>query len=47
MATHRPYRPALGIDKALEELEEGRGVLYDKDVVDTCIRVFRENKFKF
>ena len=47
MASHRPYRPALGIDKALKELEEGSGVLYDKDVVDTCIRVFRENKFKF
>jgi len=47
MATHRPYRSALGIDKALEELEKGRGVFYDKDVVDTCIRVFRENKFKF
>jgi PAS domain S-box-containing protein len=47
MAAHRPYRPALGIDKALDELEKGRGVLYDKEVVDSCIRVFRENKFKF
>lgn len=47
MSTHRPYRPALGIDKALKELKEGRGVLYDIDVVDTCIGVFRENKFNF
>jgi PAS domain S-box-containing protein/putative nucleotidyltransferase with HDIG domain len=47
MASHRPYRPALGINKALKELEEGRGILYDKDVADTCIRVVIENKFKF
>ncbi|HHT9135336.1 MAG TPA: HD domain-containing phosphohydrolase [Candidatus Avalokitesvara rifleensis] len=47
MASHRPYRPALGIDKALEEISENRGILYDADVVDACVRLFREKGFKF
>jgi len=47
MASHRPYRPALGIDKALKELEEGRGILYDRGVADACIKIFRKKKFKF
>jgi PAS domain S-box-containing protein len=42
MASHRPYRPALGIDLALAEIEENRGVLYDPDVVDACLRLSRE-----
>ncbi|HUV99372.1 MAG TPA: PAS domain S-box protein [Gallionella sp.] len=45
MASHRPYRPGLGIDKALTELERGRGSAYDPDVVDTCLRLFREQEF--
>ena len=45
MASHRPYRPGLGIDKALAELERGRGSAYDPDVVDTCLRLFREQEF--
>lgn len=45
MASHRPYRPALGIDKALAEIESGRGTLYDPDVVDTCLRLFREKGY--
>jgi len=45
MASHRPYRPALGIDAALEEIENNRGVLYDADVVDACLRLFREKDF--
>jgi len=40
MASHRPYRTALGIDAALEEIREQRGRLYDSDVVDTCIQLF-------
>jgi len=40
MASHRPYRPALGIDKALEEIKNNKGVLYDDDVVEACLRVF-------
>ena len=42
MASHRPYRPALGIDKALEEIRQGRGRLYDADVVDVCLDLFNE-----
>lgn len=47
MASHRPYRPALGIDKALEEISQKRGVLYDPKVVDACLRLFAERGFKF
>ena len=47
MASHRPYRPALGIDKTLEEISIKRGILYDVEVVDACLKVFKENGFKF
>jgi HD-GYP domain-containing protein (c-di-GMP phosphodiesterase class II) len=47
MASHRPYRPALGIGKALEEISKNRGQLYDPDVVDTCLKLFKEQSFKF
>jgi PAS domain S-box-containing protein/putative nucleotidyltransferase with HDIG domain len=47
MATHRPYRAALGIEIALNEIEHLKGTLYDETVVETCIRVFKEKKFKF
>jgi putative nucleotidyltransferase with HDIG domain len=47
MTTHRPYRPALGIDKALEEISQNRGRLYDADVVDACLIVFKNKGFKF
>jgi len=46
MASHRPYRPALGIDKALEEISEKKGTLYDPDVVDVTLRLFNEKGFK-
>jgi len=46
-ASHRPYRPALGIDKALEEISENKGTVYDPDIVDACLKVFREDGFKF
>lgn len=42
MSSHRPYRPALGIEKALEEIQSHRGKLYDPDVVDACLRVFQK-----
>lgn len=45
MASHRPYRPALGIEKALEEISQNRGLLYDFRVVDACIKLFSEKKF--
>ncbi|MEE9200836.1 MAG: HD domain-containing phosphohydrolase, partial [Candidatus Brocadiales bacterium] len=46
MSSHRPYRAALGIDKALEEINEKKGVFYDPDAVDACIKLFREKGFK-
>jgi PAS domain S-box-containing protein len=45
MASHRPYRPALGIDVALNEIEKNRGILYDDTVVDACLRLFREKDY--
>ena len=47
MSSHRPYRPALGIDAALEEVSSGRGVKYDADVVDACLILFKEQAFAF
>ncbi len=47
MASHRPYRPALGIDKALKEISDNRSILYDKDVVDVCLKLFKEKKYQF
>ena len=46
MSSHRPYRPGLGIDAALAEIERGRGSLYDANVVDACLRLFREMRFQ-
>ena len=47
MSSHRPYRPALGIDAALEEISQNRGTLYDPEVVDMCLKLFKEKSFKF
>ncbi len=47
MASHRPYRAALGVDSALREIERGRGKVYDAAVVDACIRLFSEQRFAF
>ncbi len=47
MASHRPYRPGWGIDKALEEISQNRGRLYDPQVVEACLRLFREKGFRF
>jgi len=47
MASHRPYRPALGLEKALDEISKNRGVLYDPEVADACFRVFNQRGFKF
>jgi PAS domain S-box-containing protein/putative nucleotidyltransferase with HDIG domain len=46
MASHRPYRPALGIDAALGEIGKNRGTFYDEAVVDACLRLFREKGFQ-
>ena len=45
MASHRPYRPALGIDAALEEIMKNKGMLYDGDAVDACLRLFKEKGY--
>jgi PAS domain S-box-containing protein len=42
MSSHRPYRASLGIEKALEEIEQNKGILYDEAVVNACLRLFRE-----
>ena len=47
MASHRPYRPALGIDQAMAEISRHQGILYDPAVVQTCLRLFSENRFSF
>ena len=45
MASHRPYRASLGVDIALDEISKHRGSLYDKDVVDACLKIFKEDGF--
>ena len=47
MSSHRPYRPALGIDKALEEISKNKGTLYDPKAVEACLKLFKEKEFKF
>ncbi len=47
MATHRPYREALGLEAAINEITTNRGKLYDPAVVDACIRLFAERRFVF
>ena len=47
MASHRPYRPSLGVNKALEEINKGRGKLYDSEVVDACTKLIKNKKFSF
>ena len=45
MASHRPYRPAWGIDTALEEIVRNEGVLFDPEAVDACVRLFHEKGY--
>src|SRR5664280_859295 len=45
IASHRPYRPSLGIDFALEEISRNKGILYDADVVDACLKLFQEKSY--
>lgn len=42
MSSHRPYRPALGIETALEQIRQDRGTLLDPNVVDACLKIFKE-----
>jgi putative nucleotidyltransferase with HDIG domain len=47
MSSHRPYRPAVGVDKALEEITRGEGIVYDPRVVRACVEVFTKRAFEF
>jgi len=47
MSSHRPYRPALGTDEALKEISKNKGIFYDPEVVDICVKLFKEKEFKF
>lgn len=47
MSSHRPYRPALGIEVALDEISRNKGTLYDSDAVEACIRLFSNGSFTF
>jgi PAS domain S-box-containing protein/putative nucleotidyltransferase with HDIG domain len=47
MSSHRPYRPAQGIDKALAEVTQNKGLFYDTDAVDACVKLFQESRFHF
>jgi len=47
MSSYKSYRPALSIDEALAEIVENKNILFDPEVVDTCIKLFKEKGFKF
>jgi len=47
MASHRPYRPALGLEAALDEISNNKGKLYETKIVDTCLRLFKQDSFTF
>lgn len=46
MSSHRPYRPGLGIEAALEEIEKNKGIFYDNTVVDVCLKLFRKKGYQ-
>ena len=47
MSSHRPYRAAHSMDRTLEEILKNKGILYDPDVVDVCVKLFTREKFRF
>jgi HD-GYP domain-containing protein (c-di-GMP phosphodiesterase class II) len=47
MSSHRPYRPSMGVDKALEEISAKKGILYDPEAVDACLTLIEEKHFEF
>ncbi len=47
MSSHRPYRPSMGIEKALEEITLNSGTLYDSQIVDACLNIFNGKGFLF
>lgn len=47
MSSHRPYRPALGLDSALKEISQASGILYDTEVVEACLALLKKNQPEF
>jgi HD-GYP domain-containing protein (c-di-GMP phosphodiesterase class II) len=47
ISSHRPYRPTLGINFALDEITKNRVILYDANVVDACLRLFLNKNYTF
>jgi HD-GYP domain-containing protein (c-di-GMP phosphodiesterase class II) len=47
MASHRPYQLAIGLEKALDEILQNDGILYDSDVIRACLNIFTEMGFTF
>ena len=47
ISSHRPYRAPLGINKALKEISKNKGILYDPEAVDACLKLLKEKGFKF
>jgi HD-GYP domain-containing protein (c-di-GMP phosphodiesterase class II) len=47
MASHRPYRPGLGLEQAMNEISQHRGTLYDTAAVDACLALLRQNRLSF
>jgi putative two-component system response regulator len=47
IASHRPYRPSLGLQRAVDEIRENRGRLYDSRVADVCLALIEEDRFRF
>lgn len=47
ISSHRPYRPALGMNVAMHEISKGRGTVYDAEAVDTCIKLVNQKKYQF
>ena len=45
ITAHRPYRPALGLEAGIAELQRGKGTAYDPDIVDICVELITENDF--
>ncbi|MBR0596310.1 HD domain-containing phosphohydrolase [Sinanaerobacter chloroacetimidivorans] len=46
MMSHRPYRPALGLDAALHEIQQNAGVYYHQDIVSSCVELFRKDYYE-
>jgi HD-GYP domain-containing protein (c-di-GMP phosphodiesterase class II) len=47
MSSHQPYRPAVGLDAAVSEINRNKGILYDADIVEALIKVIKKDKTLF